>query len=124
MVKKIIVSIAFLCVSAIVFTSCKDEKKKEVKKEVVEEVKKEVKKEAMAAKYQCPMDCEKGKTYDKPGNCPVCKMALKKKEAMADVYQCPMDCEKGKTYDKAGKCPKCNMDLKKKAHDSHEGHKH
>ena len=29
-----------------------------------------------AAVYQCPMDCEKGKTYDKPGECPVCGMPL------------------------------------------------
>ena len=28
--------------------------------------------------YQCPMDCEKGKTYDKPGQCPVCGMELEK----------------------------------------------
>ncbi len=27
-------------------------------------------------KYQCPMKCEGGKTYDKPGNCPVCNMKL------------------------------------------------
>ena len=27
--------------------------------------------------YQCPMDCESGKTYDKEGICPVCKMDLK-----------------------------------------------
>lgn len=31
-----------------------------------------------AAVYQCPMDCEKGKTYDKPGKCPVCQMDLEK----------------------------------------------
>jgi hypothetical protein len=36
---------------------------------------------AMAAEYQCPMDCEEGKTYDKEGTCPVCKMDLKKKES-------------------------------------------
>ncbi|NND52384.1 MAG: hypothetical protein HKN54_08255, partial [Flavobacteriaceae bacterium] len=30
--------------------------------------------------YKCPMDCEEGKTYDKQGNCPVCKMELKKVE--------------------------------------------
>ncbi len=29
------------------------------------------------AQYQCPMNCEKGKTYDEPGKCPVCKMDLK-----------------------------------------------
>jgi len=28
--------------------------------------------------YQCPMDCEKGKTYKEEGSCPVCKMDLKK----------------------------------------------
>lgn len=27
-------------------------------------------------KYQCQMDCEKGKLYDQPGACPVCKMDL------------------------------------------------
>ncbi|HVK96770.1 MAG TPA: heavy metal-binding domain-containing protein [Flavisolibacter sp.] len=26
--------------------------------------------------YRCPMNCEKGKTYDKPGRCPVCGMNL------------------------------------------------
>jgi hypothetical protein len=29
--------------------------------------------------YQCPMDCESGKTYDKPGKCPVCEMELETK---------------------------------------------
>ncbi len=29
--------------------------------------------------YQCPMDCESGKTYDKPGHCPVCEMDLEEK---------------------------------------------
>ena len=29
--------------------------------------------------YQCPMDCESGKTYDKPGKCPVCEMDLEQK---------------------------------------------
>lgn len=26
--------------------------------------------------YRCPMNCEDGKTYDKPGKCPVCGMEL------------------------------------------------
>lgn len=26
--------------------------------------------------YQCPMDCEEGKTYVEPGTCPTCKMDL------------------------------------------------
>ena len=33
--------------------------------------------EAKTAAYQCPMKCEGDKTYDKPGNCPVCQMELK-----------------------------------------------
>lgn len=32
------------------------------------------------AKYQCPMKCEGEKTYDKPGQCPVCNMDLEKVE--------------------------------------------
>ncbi|MEO6759411.1 MAG: heavy metal-binding domain-containing protein, partial [Saprospiraceae bacterium] len=31
---------------------------------------------AQKVAYLCPMDCEKGKTYDQPGQCPVCKMDL------------------------------------------------
>ena len=30
----------------------------------------------LAGKYQCPMKCEGDKTYDQPGNCPVCNMKL------------------------------------------------
>jgi len=26
--------------------------------------------------YACPMDCEKGKTYEEEGSCPVCGMDL------------------------------------------------
>lgn len=38
---------------------------------------------ATAEAYACPMQCEGGKTYDKPGRCPVCKMNLKKQAAAA-----------------------------------------
>jgi len=31
---------------------------------------------APGTKYICPMNCEKGKTYDQPGSCPVCHMDL------------------------------------------------
>ncbi len=31
---------------------------------------------ASGTKYICPMNCEKGKTYDQPGTCPVCNMNL------------------------------------------------
>ena len=32
--------------------------------------------EHVAQIYQCPMQCEGDKTYDKPGKCPECKMDL------------------------------------------------
>lgn len=75
--KKLILGAILICSISIAFTACKSEKKAKEKeeKEVV------VEKQEMAAKdvYQCPMDCEKGKTYEKEGKCPVCKMKLKKK---------------------------------------------
>lgn len=42
----------------------------------------ETKTEQVAAvKYQCPMDCEDGKTYEKEGSCPVCGMEIKPVES-------------------------------------------
>lgn len=32
--------------------------------------------DAEHAHYVCPMDCEKGKTYEEPGTCPKCEMDL------------------------------------------------
>ncbi len=66
--KRITIIIVLIFAMSFSVTSCKSEKK-EVKKEVATEI------------YQCPMDCEKGKSYTKPGNCPVCKMELKAKKA-------------------------------------------
>lgn len=74
--KKILFVVAIICSVSFVFTACKAEKK-EVKKEHVS-VNKDAKELAQNT-YQCPMDCEKGKTYKKEGNCPVCKMKLRKK---------------------------------------------
>lgn len=34
--------------------------------------------------YRCPMNCEKGKTYDKPGKCPVCGMNLEHYDGAED----------------------------------------
>ncbi len=84
--KKVIVAIAVVLTIGFTVTSCKSEQKET--KEVVEKevVEKEVETEDLAvAVYQCPMDCEKGKTYDKPGQCPVCKMDLKEKEAEGET---------------------------------------
>lgn len=36
--------------------------------------------ESAVAVFACPMKCEKDKTYDKPGKCPVCGMDLKQKK--------------------------------------------
>ncbi len=84
-------------------------------------------------KYFCPMHCEGDKTYDKPGDCPVCGMHLVKEPSKENKeikethslpaqktsknpsgeYYCPMHCEGDKTYDKPGNCPVCGMNLEK-----------
>ena len=81
--KKVILAIAICLAVSFTFTSCKKEKKEEVQIEEVEKVV-EIKKEASNTLYQCPMDCEKGKSYTKEGTCPVCKMDLKAKEIDMD----------------------------------------
>ena len=61
-------------------------------------------------KYYCPMHCEGNKTYDKPGDCPVCGMHLKKEESFTKgniIYTCPMHPEIKR--DKPGSCPICGM---------------
>ncbi|WP_240928267.1 copper-transporting P-type ATPase [Maribellus sediminis] len=65
-------------------------------------------------KYACPMHCEGDKTYDQPGDCPVCGMDLKKEESKKSsskntTYTCPMHPEV--KQDHPGSCPKCGMDL-------------
>ncbi len=75
--KKTVFVIAIVCSMSFVFTACKTEQKEEKKEQVL--VEKETKTVASKDVYQCPMDCEKGKTYEKEGNCPVCKMKLRKK---------------------------------------------
>jgi heavy metal translocating P-type ATPase len=62
--------------------------------------------------YYCPMRCEGDKTYEQPGDCPVCGMHLKKMESTRlsnAVYTCPMHPEI--KQDHTGSCPKCGMDL-------------
>ncbi|RPI46261.1 MAG: ATPase, partial [Bacteroidetes bacterium] len=63
-------------------------------------------------KYYCPMRCEGDKTYDKPGDCPVCGMHLVKEERKASpkaMYTCPMHPEIRQPG--PGNCPICGMDL-------------
>ena len=63
--------------------------------------------------FYCPMHCEGDKTYDKPGDCPVCGMDLVEEQnlsvASIEQWTCPMHPEIVK--DEAGSCPICGMDL-------------
>ncbi|WP_116772179.1 heavy metal translocating P-type ATPase [Maribacter litoralis] len=63
--------------------------------------------------FYCPMHCEGDKTYDKPGDCPVCGMDLVEEvnlTATSDTqYTCPMHPEIIK--EEPGSCPICGMDL-------------
>ena len=62
--------------------------------------------------YQCPMRCEGDKTYDNPGDCPLCGMHLLKEETNKSsslIFTCPMHPEVKET--KQGSCPICGMDL-------------
>ena len=63
--------------------------------------------------FYCPMHCEGDKTYDKPGDCPVCGMDLVEEQKVASnsatQYTCPMHPEI--VRDEPGSCPICGMDL-------------
>jgi Heavy metal binding domain len=91
--KKSILLLALSLSLGVVLTSCKEEKKEAAPEETKTEVEAQEMQEnhaadkadmAMNDKYQCTMDCEKGKTYDKPGKCPVCNMDMKKVEKKMD----------------------------------------
>ena len=98
-IKTISLGIFALIFSMTLMVSCGEAKKET--KEVTEE---EVTTDAEESKelhadheaYQCPMDCEDGKTYAEAGSCPVCKMDLKAQNT-AEVMT---TCKKGKD----GKC--------------------
>ena len=63
--------------------------------------------------FYCPMHCEGDKTYDEPGDCPVCGMDLVEQQQVqfggGDQYTCPMHPEI--IRDEPGDCPICGMDL-------------
>lgn len=63
--------------------------------------------------FYCPMQCEGDKTYDQPGDCPVCGMALVEEISMTstpvELWTCPMHPEI--VQDSPGACPICGMDL-------------
>tara|TARA_R110002049_G_scaffold98195_1_gene239135 strand:+ start:3646 stop:6096 length:2451 start_codon:yes stop_codon:yes gene_type:complete len=63
--------------------------------------------------FYCPMHCEGDKSYDKPGDCPVCGMDLVEEQnqsvSSSEQWTCPMHPEVVK--DEPGSCPICGMDL-------------
>jgi len=63
--------------------------------------------------FYCPMHCEGDKTYDKPGDCPVCGMDLVEEVNLSattsEQWTCPMHPEV--IEDESGSCPICGMDL-------------
>ncbi|MEQ9220718.1 MAG: heavy metal translocating P-type ATPase [Cyclobacteriaceae bacterium] len=71
--------------------------------------------------YYCPMQCEGDKTYDQPGDCPVCGMDLVEEVSKESLkshaqYTCPMHPEVVK--DEPGSCPICGKDLVPKEADT------
>lgn len=70
--KKVIIMTAF-AITALGTVSCGEKMNKSTTEQSEEET---AKGESQQIAYQCPMDCEDGKTYDKPGICPVCEMDL------------------------------------------------
>ncbi|MCF6181665.1 heavy metal-binding domain-containing protein [Lutibacter sp.] len=111
--KKITYVIVAIFAVAVIMVSCNKEAKKEKKEIKVEKQEMHNHKEMASAVYQCPMDCEHGKTYDKEGNCPVCNMKLKKvassnKATDSTKVSCKMN------YKNCGKGCKGKMDCKEK----------
>lgn len=66
-----------------------------------------------SGKFYCPMHCEGDKTYDKPGDCPVCGMDLVEEQNLSTPssgeWTCPMHPEI--INHGPGSCPICGMDL-------------
>lgn len=71
--KKSIVMMA-LAIATLTVVSCGKKENKEATTE--QEAYENKKDEAAKVAYVCPMACEKGKTYDAAGKCPVCQMDL------------------------------------------------
>jgi len=95
--KKSILLVAAIFSIAVMFTSCKESKKEEVKTESHEGHGHDKNSEVASVDvYQCPMDCEKGKSYEGEGACPVCKMDLKKQSVDKDgVHAANCTCKDG-----------------------------
>ncbi|XLS27811.1 heavy metal translocating P-type ATPase [Flavobacteriaceae bacterium M23B6Z8] len=70
-------------------------------------------KEQGTGTFYCPMHCEGDKTYEQPGDCPVCGMDLVEEQKMGsqatEEWTCPMHPEVIKQ--EPGSCPICGMEL-------------
>ena len=78
----IIKSLGIITMSALILISCSESQEgtnpegstisndQEINSEENEE-------HSHSIEYKCPMDCEDGKTYNEPGDCPVCGMEVK-----------------------------------------------
>ncbi len=84
--------------------SCKNNTKDTINQKVT--------KENSSTVYQCPMNCEKGKSYTKKGKCPVCNMHLKHSDHNAD---CSCTTHNGDCTcdDKKCTCSSCTKHSKK-----------
>lgn len=78
--KKTLKLMVLLFALSIISISCKENKEEATSNSHSEEHMAADKADIAMNVYQCPMDCEDGKTYDAPGACPVCAMDLKKVE--------------------------------------------
>lgn len=69
-----IITVLTLLLNLLIFiTSCENNRSEYKKENTITE-------QTENNNYQCPMKCEDNKTYDKPGQCPVCNMDLEKIE--------------------------------------------
>lgn len=66
-----------LALSVVAFSACKNDHSKHATTSTETA--------APGTKYICPMNCEKGKTYDQPGSCPVCNMDLEPMKAEVEA---------------------------------------
>lgn len=61
---KILMATGMFLLAGMMFTACGSEGTEAQEQTAEKEV------------YQCPMDCEEGKTYAEEGQCPICEMDL------------------------------------------------
>jgi uncharacterized paraquat-inducible protein A len=105
--KKVIFMMVF-AIATVAVVSCDKKAKTESATEQKEH--EHTPEEAHQMAYVCPMDCEKGKTYEAEGKCPTCSMALvEKKHAESDGHKhsnkkelTPEEKEHGHSHDEEG----------------------